>query len=126
MRRSRLHARARPLTLSPPLRRPFPADHPQPPDLPWQAIYVAFVLNISSSYRAAPKFFLAYGPMTLQYEPIVKNVSLTLSALGVSATTLDLSLAHPMTGCFGHPSLADNIEIAAKAKPQIAAFMGWT
>jgi hypothetical protein len=30
-----------------------------------------------------------------------------------------------MTGCYGHPSLADNVEIAAKARPQIAAVLGW-
>jgi len=100
-------------------------DGPKPPDLPWQATYVSFVQNISASYRSSPRFFLAYGPMTTEYEPIVKNVSSTLTSLGFNATTLDLSLPHPMTGCFGHPSLADNIEIAAKAKPQIAAFMGW-
>ena len=63
--------------------------------------------------------------MTVEYEPIVKNISATLTALGVSATALDLSLPHSLTGCFGHPSMADNVEITAKAKPQIAAFMGW-
>jgi hypothetical protein len=44
---------------------------------------------------------------------------------GVSAHALDLTLPHPMTGCYGHPSAADHVEIAAKARPQIAAVMGW-
>jgi len=33
----------------------------------------------------------------------------------------DLTLLHPLRGCFGHPSAADDAEIAAKAAPQIAA-----
>jgi len=44
---------------------------------------------------------------------------------GLRAAVLDLTLPHAMTGCYGHPSAADNVEIAAKAKPQIEAVMGW-
>ena len=63
--------------------------------------------------------------MTAEYQPNVVNVTAQLVAAGVRAHALDLTLPHPMTGCFGHPSAADNVEIAAKAKPQIAAVMGW-
>ena len=30
-----------------------------------------------------------------------------------------------MTGCYGHPSHDDHVEIAAKAKPQLAQVLGW-
>ena len=68
---------------------------------------------------------ISFGPMTAEYQPNVVNVTAQLVAAGVRAHALDLTLPHPMTGCFGHPSAADNVEIAAKAKPQIAAVMGW-
>ena len=57
---------------------------------------------------------------------MVTNISSTLVSLGVRATTLNISLSHPLRGCYGHPSYADNVEQAAQARPQIAAFMGWT
>ena len=101
-------------------------DHPAPPALSWQAAYVAFVQRAGALYGApAPAFFLAFGPMTTEYEAIVVNVTATLVAAGVRAHALDLTLPHPLTGCFGHPSAADNVEIAAHARPQIAAAMGW-
>jgi len=103
-------------------------DRPSPPALNWQDIYVEFVQNISENYGGAanaPTFFLAYGPMTSEYEPFVTNVTKTLVGLGVKANTIDLTLEHPMTGCFGHPSFADNREIANKTKLQIASVMGW-
>ena len=69
--------------------------------------------------------FLAYGPMTDAYAYDVINVTAQLAAAGVRAHALDLMLPHALTGCYGHPSAADNAEIAAKAAPQIAAAMGW-
>ena len=53
------------------------------------------------------------------------NISAVLTTAGIRAFPLDLTLPHARTGCFGHPSAADNVEIAAKARPQIAAAMGW-
>jgi len=101
-------------------------DNPAAPALKWQADYVAFVQRSIALYGApAPAFFLAFGPMRDGYEPFVRNVSATLTAAGVRAFPLDLTLPHAMTGCFGHPSAADNVEIAAKARPQVAAAMGW-
>jgi hypothetical protein len=101
-------------------------DRPQAPALQWQAAYAAFVKNVVSLY-ANPSLavFLAYGPMTAEYQPFVTNITTTLTSAGVNAHLLDLTLPHAMTGCYGHPSAADNVEIAAKAKPQIAAVMGW-
>jgi hypothetical protein len=101
-------------------------DNPSPPALKWQAAYVAFVQRAITLYStSAPAFFLAFGPMRIGYEGLVRNISATLTAAGVRAFPLDLTLPHPMTGCFGHPSAADYVEIAAKARPQIAAAMGW-
>jgi hypothetical protein len=100
-------------------------DRPSPPAFYWQEMYVSFVQNVSASYRNPPIFFLAYGPMTNEYQPFVINITATLKQMGYNVSSLDLTLPHPMTGCFGHPSLADNIEIAAKAKPQVATVMGW-
>ena len=101
-------------------------DRPSPPALVWQAKYVAFVQRAIALYGApAPTFFLGFGPMSDAYAPFAQNVSATLSAAGVRAFPLNLTLPHALTGCFGHPSAADNIEIAAKARPQIAAVMGW-
>ncbi len=100
-------------------------DHPSAPATNWMATYAAFVKRAASLYAAPPAFFLAYGPMSVGYEPFVKNVTAALVAAGVNAFALDLSLPHPLTGCFGHPSAADNVEIAAKARPQVAAALGW-
>lgn len=78
-------------------------------------------------YYATPTLpvFLAFGPITAGYEAPVKAIAANLSAAGINAHALDLTLAHGMTGCFNHPSAADNVEIAAKAKPQVAAVLGW-
>jgi hypothetical protein len=101
-------------------------DRPAPPAEKWQAAYASFVQRAVVLYGApAPAFFLAFGPMTDEYEPFVKNVTGVLAAAGIRAFPLDLTLPHALTGCFGHPSAADNVEIAAKARPQIAAAMGW-
>lgn len=101
-------------------------DQPAPPATRWQTEYVAFVQRAIALYGPpSPSFFLAYGPMRDSYEPFVRNVSATLTAAGVRAFPLNLTLPHPLTGCFGHPSAADNVEIAASARPQIAAAMGW-
>jgi len=69
--------------------------------------------------------FLGYGPMTAEYEPFVANVTAQLVAAGVHAWTLDLTLPHPPTGCYGHPSAADNAEVATRVAPFIAGKMGW-
>lgn len=63
--------------------------------------------------------------MLAEYEPFVFNISATLVARGIHAHALNLTLPHPMTGCYGHPSAADHVELAAVARPQIAAVMGW-
>ena len=93
----------------------------------WQASYAAFVTQLVQGYYATPALpvFLAFGPMTTGYEAPVKAIVANLTAAGVSAHALDLTLPHPLTGCFNHPSYADNVELAAKAKPQIAAVLGW-
>lgn len=48
-----------------------------------------------------------------------------LQARGIAAHALDLTLPHGMTGCYGHPSHDDHVEIAAKAKGNLAAVLGW-
>lgn len=102
-------------------------DRPSPPALAWQAAYATFVKSVVSRYdNPALVVFLAYGPMTLEYQPFVVNITSALVSEGVKAHLLDLFLPHPMTGCYGHPSAADNVEIAAKAKPQIASVLGWS
>jgi hypothetical protein len=92
----------------------------------WVEGYVKFAQRITQ-YYADPMLpiFLAYGPMPTSYKEMVLNITATLAGSGVHAHTLDLTLPHGMTGCYGHPSHADNIEIAAKAKPQIASVLGW-
>ena len=69
--------------------------------------------------------FLAYGPMTTAYQAMAEQVVASLKAAGVKAVALDLTVG-PMHGCYGHPSRADNIAIAAKAKAQIADALGWS
>lgn len=102
-------------------------DRPSAPALAWQAAYVDFVTTVVHSHynNASLVVFLAYGPMTNEYQPFVTNITATLVAGGVRAHLLDLTLPHGMTGCYGHPSAADNAEIAAKAAPQIAQVLGW-
>jgi hypothetical protein len=102
-------------------------DHPAPGDEVWAAAYVAFASGIALRHynNSQLALFLAFGPMTDEYEGNVRNVTAQLAASGLRAFALDLTLPHAMTGCFGHPSAADNVEIAAKAAPQIAAALGW-
>ncbi len=69
--------------------------------------------------------FLAFGPMTTMYQPYVDGVVRVLEAEGVRALALDETLPHGMTGCYGHPSAADNAEIAAKIRPVLAQALGW-
>ena len=83
--------------------------------------------QIALTYYRRPKLpiFIAYGPMTSAYEPLVLLVVKALQGAGIVAHELNLTLPHGMTGCYGHPSHADHLEIAAKAKPQLAAVLGW-
>lgn len=55
----------------------------------------------------------------------MKAVVAALYPQGLRVYALDLTLQHAMTGCYGHPSAADNVAIAAKAHGQIAEVMGW-
>ena len=89
--------------------------------------YASFASSIVNTYynNTNVTLFLAYGPMTASYEAVVVGVVANLTAGGLKAHVLDLTLNHSMTGCFGHPSAADDIEIAAKGSTQIAAVMGW-
>ena len=87
----------------------------------------AFAASIAKQYyrNSSLALFMAYGPMTASYQPSVVAAVANLTASGLRAFVLDLTLPHPMTGCFGHPSAADDVEIAAKAQPQIAQALGW-
>lgn len=102
-------------------------DRPSPGDPTWIAAYANFSSALVRTYYKNSELvlFLGYGPMTSEYEANVVTVVATLVAAGIRAHALDLTLPHPMTGCYGHPSAADNVEIAAKAAPQIASVMGW-
>jgi hypothetical protein len=93
----------------------------------WMEAYVQFGLDAVHKYYANPNLvlFLAYGPMTAAYKAMVLQVVASLKVAGIKANALDLTIPHSTTGCYGHPSHADNIEIAAKAKSQIAQVMGW-
>ena len=77
-------------------------DGPRAPALEWQAAYVTFVQGVFAAYAAASPglaVFLAYGPMTANYQPEVLNITQTLKTSGLNAHALDLTLTHPMTGC---------------------------
>ena len=93
----------------------------------WVKAYVAFASDIVKKYYQNPALvlFLAYGPMTTDYAALVSDVIRNLVVSGVRAFPLDLTLPHAMRGCYGHPSHEDNVEIAAKARPQIARVLGW-
>ena len=86
--------------------------------------FVSFVQNISASHRTAPPtFFLAFGPMTTAYEPALQAVLPRLSAAGIAALPLNLTLDAPCE-C-GHPSAADHLRLAQMAQPVIAKALGW-
>ena len=93
----------------------------------WRDAYVTFVSDIVVTHYKRPNLpvFCAFGPMTTSYKVPLLEVIKTLKAQGIAAHTLDLTLPHAMTGCYGHPSHDDHVEIAAKAKPQLAAVLGW-
>lgn len=103
-------------------------DRPPPPATNWINAYVAFASKIVNTYYASPNvtLFLAYGPMTTEYEPFVLNITSQLQAAGVRAYSLNLTLPTPMTGCYGHPSAADNMQIAANVKSYIGNILGWS
>jgi hypothetical protein len=94
----------------------------------WMETYVQYGLDTVHKYYANPHLvlFLAYGPMTTSYKAMVLQVVASLKAAGIKANALDLTIPNGTTGCYHHPSHADNIAIAAKAKPQIAQVMGWS
>lgn len=102
-------------------------DRPAPGDAQWIDAYASFAGDIVHKYYNNPSLalFLGYGPMTDEYEGNVRAVVANLTSAGLRAFVLDLTLNHSMTGCYGHPSAQDNVEIAAKATPQIAAALGW-
>jgi hypothetical protein len=93
----------------------------------WITEYIAFGKEIVTHYAnpKLPLFLTTVGPMTDGYGTLVESVVTTLVDQGVRAYPLNLSLGRGMTGCFGHPSHADNLEIAAQAKPQMAKVLGW-
>ena len=93
----------------------------------WRDAYVKFATDIVVVHYRQPTLpiFCAFGPMTTSYEAPLLQVVRTLQARGIAAHALNLTLPRPMTGCYGHPSHADHIEIAAKAKVQVAAVLGW-
>jgi hypothetical protein len=93
----------------------------------WCSEYVAFGRQIVQHYDnpRLPLFLTTVGPMTDAYGVLVETVVSTLVKQGVKAIALNLSLGRSMTGCYGHPSRADNLEIAAQAKPQMAKVLGW-
>ena len=93
----------------------------------WVAEYVRFGTDVALTHYRNPDLvlFLAYGPMTTAYQAMAEQVVASLKAAGVKAVALDLTVG-PMHGCYGPPSRADNIAIAAKAKAQIADALGWS
>jgi hypothetical protein len=102
-------------------------DRPAPPGLAWQAKYTNLVNMVLHAY-GDPKLvvFLVYsGPMTSVYAPEVLNVTAQLKSSGVNVVGLNMTLAHAMTGCYGHPSAADNAEIAALVQPTIVQALNW-
>ncbi len=92
-----------------------------------EPLYQDFAASVARKYYqdASVALFLAYGPMTSSYQALVEAAAANLTAGGLRAFALDLTLPHAMTGCFNHPSAADHAEIAVKAQPQIAKVMGW-
>ena len=64
--------------------------------------------------------------MSTEYKAPLLAVVAALQGLGIAAHALDLTLPHAMTGCYGHPSHDDHVEIAAKAKDALAAVLGWS
>lgn len=104
-------------------------DRPAPNDTTWSDAYTSFATDVAWKHykRYNIAFFLAYGPMTNYYQALVEKTVANLQSMypPLNAHVLDLTLEHPMGGCYGHPSAADNIEIAAKARSQIAKVMGW-
>jgi hypothetical protein len=93
------------------------------------ARYSEFVAGASAAYRggappaAGPVFFLAAGPMTTAYAPAVAAVLANVTAAGIPAHFLNMTLPGGC-GC-GHPSAADHVALAAAAAPVIKAAMRW-
>jgi hypothetical protein len=103
-------------------------DFPIPdPATLWVDTYVQFVDDIVFTYYKNPNMtvFLAYGPMVASYEPYVKEIARIIESRGINVATINLLLPHKLSGCYGHPSLPDNVEQAANVKSTIAQIMGW-
>lgn len=72
------------------------------------------------------QLFLAAGPMTDNYSPIVAETVTSLAREGMRAHFLDLSLEEGWErGCEGHPSAESHRLMFDKALPQIRGVMKW-
>lgn len=64
-------------------------------------------------------------PTGAHYWLCPEQITATLVSSGIKAVVMNQTLGHPLTGCFGHPSAADNVEIAANVAPGMASVLGW-
>lgn len=92
------------------------------------AAYVAFVLDLARVRYRAPALpvFVALGPMNTSPALVAALQAVTsgVAAAGGNATLLDLAGA-TQDGCGGHPGPVGHAQMAAAARAQVAAVLGW-
>lgn len=91
----------------------------------FSAAYVAFFRQLAALHGDARlPIFAGCGPLTSRPVPAIRAAVAACSAAGGNCFFLDLGLVNA-TGCFGHPGARDHAAVAALARPQIMAAMGW-
>lgn len=92
----------------------------------YEQTYLNFIQTAAANYgnKSLP-FFLAVGPMSTLYMTAVQSVIDNASALGYSATMINMSFPQTQYGCGGHPTRASHAQMAAITQQTIAGVLGW-
>ena len=91
------------------------------------AAFVAFVQRINAVYGPAPRtFFLTIAPHEKGQHASILPAVAQLVALGVDAVFLNATVNETTRGCGGHPGPTTHRLAYERARPVIAAKMGWT
>lgn len=102
--------------------------------LHYLSTYVGFARSVAAQYPESTPFFLAHGPMTDNYKPMLELVRSRLLQYGLRVYMLDLYLGPDYSvdngkpgggGCEGHPSADTHQLVFQKALPQLQKVLKW-
>jgi len=102
-------------------------DHGHPGDQPYTDTYYEFGLNVTRRYGKNVSLFLACGPMTTSYCPVMSNLTAKFTANGFKAYFVELKSDKKAGtgGCCSHPCARAERGLAATVTAVIKKSMGW-